>query len=457
MKIFKYFDIEFQNVELDEYFFKTENVKKVHHACISAEKDEIELRIFYNDKTYLGEKILSWIKDINRRDFGSYIKVTNEKQNQRLQKLDLSDAKLNNVKTSSSYYHGNYKYVVINIDTAKFYWNPVKEEVNTAEFYMHDTGFRVVKPFYSPLFGYDDKFDISRMEGMDVFYKLEKSEFRPEFNTFSEDNKENRIANVIKEPKIQFKYNEPVTESEAVFYGEVVRHLASFYHHIRIDYSVRRIHLPEYTIVIVTTESKIPLKIKGNLWGFKNYWDFHSFLLSNWQTNTLNNFKILSQAIELFNQAILVDKNSEFLIRYNLIEICNNVKQENEKFKFITNKKNKANKFKNALKLILEIVNEDEQELFKKKWNSLIGKLEYKPIKSPLVSFLENQNLNISEFPITISDLKILRDRITHGSISKVDSDELRRINIFLYRLNGILILNLMGINEWKLDTKIEK
>ena len=60
-----------------------------------------------------------------------------------------------------------------------------------------------------------------------------------------------------------------------------------------------------------------------------------------------------------------------------------------------------------------------------------------------------------SEFPISIDKLKSLRDCITHGSINKIDSEELEKTNKFLYRINGILILNLMDINAWKLNTEL--
>ena len=76
-------------------------------------------------------------------------------------------------------------------------------------------------------------------------------------------------------------------------------------------------------------------------------------------------------------------------------------------------------------------------------------------MKNQLVSFLESQNLDPKTFPVKIDDLKDLRNNITHGSISKVNTEQLRQANILLYRISGILILNLMGIKDWKLNTEI--
>jgi hypothetical protein len=77
-------------------------------------------------------------------------------------------------------------------------------------------------------------------------------------------------------------------------------------------------------------------------------------------------------------------------------------------------------------------------------------------MKNQLVSFLESQNLEPDTFPITIKVLKDLRNNITHGSVEKVDIELLRKANILLYRISGILILNLMGIKDWELDIKIK-
>ena len=35
------------------------------------------------------------------------------------------------------------------------------------------------------------------------------------------------------------------------------------------------------------------------------------------------------------------------------------------------------------------------------------------------------------------------------------NTEDLRKANILLYRISGILILNLMGIKDWKLNTEI--
>ncbi|MBA7515105.1 hypothetical protein ES705_07143 [subsurface metagenome] len=455
MKDYYCFEIEFPEINFDNYYIKCDSVSKIYHAHLYTHDNQIELRIFYNDKTYFGEKISMWASKINWRKFGTYIKLRKENKNDRLQRIDLSSAKLLGINNSTSYYDGNSKFVKIKINTAKFYWNPVKEEVNTAEFYLNDAGFKVVKNFYSTLFGWDDKFNISRMKGMDAFYPVGKSEFRPEFNFCFSDDRSKREVIITKEPKLQFRYKENVSEDEAILYGEVVCLLASFFFHTKIDFTFKRIHLPEHTITIKKIEQKNIIETSGGLWAFKNYMDFHKLLQENWQPKTFANFKKLSKAVKLFNQALLVDSSSEFLIRYNIIEICNDGQQSNEKFKEVLKRKSRKKKYDEALKLLLQTISPEEHTAFASKWNSLSGKLTTKPMKSPLLLFFESQNLKPSDFPISVKEIKELRDNITHGSIAKINLEQLRKANILLYRITGILILNLIGIDKWELNKEL--
>lgn len=466
MNEFHCLDVEFPDVDFSPCFESgNTEVAKSFHAHLYVSKDEIELKIFYEEDRYrcFVEKLDAWTNKIDWKKFGSFIKVaiTQNHTNERIQKIDLSEAKLLNLNNGTDYYENNKKYVILKIDTVKFYCNPNEENKNTAEFYLDDKGFRVVNPFYGTfgpktIFKNDGKFEINRMNDSKKFYKLEKSSFRPEFNVYSKDNKKDRTATIIKEPKIQFKYKGGITEEEAVFYGDVVLMLASFYHHLKIDYTLRRIHLPESTITIRNIEEKNFLDRTGGLQGFGINGGLNKFFELSWQKETIKNYELLSKAITLFNQSHLVDNSSAFLIRYNIIEICDKHKQDNEKFTLILNKKQRKEKQEEALSKLLETIKKDEHEEFKKRWGNVQTLLQNKPMKNQLVSFLESQGLDPKTFPVSIKDLKELRDFITHGSIEKVNLETLRKSNILLYRISGILILNLMGIKDWKLDTDIK-
>ncbi len=457
-------EIEFPEVDFSFFYYPSKKeISKVHHAHLYTKKDEIGIKIFFDDQTGFGNKLMAWTSKIDWRKFGSFIKVelTKNQTNNRLQKIDLSEAKLLGASNSTNYYENDKKYIIVKIDTVKFYWNPIEDESLSAEFYLDDKGFRVVEPFYSFLspktwFKNDGKFEICRMNDSKKFYKLAKSSFRPEYNFISKDDRKNRVATVTKEPKIQFKYKKGITEKEAILYGNVVLMLASFYHHIKIDYILRRIHLPENTITIKNIEQKNYFDTHGNLWGFEIYWDFNKFLQASWQKETVKNFELLSKVVTLFNQSLLVDNSSAFLIRYNIIEICDKQKQDNVKFTLTLNKKQTKTKQDEALAKMLETIDQSEHIEFKKRWHNVQTLLQNKPMKNQVFSFLESQNLDPETFPVKLEDLKKLRDNITHGSIDKVNAEQLRQANILLYRISGILILNLMGIKDWKLNTEIK-
>lgn len=463
MSDYQCLEIEFLNVDFNSFYIKSKiEISKVLHAHLYAKEDEIELKIFFEDQTYFGEKLMAWSNKIDWKKFGSFLKVevTKNHTNERLQKVDLSETKLLGSTNSSNYYENGKKYTIVRIDTVKYYWDPVEHENNTAEFYLDEKGFRIVEPFYSILtpmsfLKNDGKFDIGRMKDSTKFYKLGKSSFRPEYNFVSKDDRKKRVAKVTKEPKIQFKYKKGVTEKEAVLYGDIVLMLASFYYHIKIDYILRRIHLPENTITIKNIEQKNFLDTSGNLWGFEIYWDFNKFLQASWQKETVKNLSLLSKAIALFNQSHFVDRYSKFLIRYNIIETCDKQKQVNVKFTLALNRQQTKAKQDEALEKLLETIDKKEHEDFKKRWHNVQTLLQNKPMKNQLVSFLENQDLDPKTFPVKIDDLKKLRDCITHGSIDKINTEQLRQANILLYRISGIIILNLMGIKDWKLNTEI--
>lgn len=455
-------DIEFPDIDFKRYYLKSKiEINDIHHAHLYTKKDEIELRIFYKDESYFGEKFSYWTNDINWKKFGSFIKVqvTKNHTNDRLQRVDLTEAKLCGISSGTNFYEGGEKYIIVKIDTVKFYWNSNDDRKETAEFYLDDKGFRVVEPFYGVFgpetyFENNGKFEINRMTDSHNFYKIGKTLFRPEFNFYSKDNKSERTASIFKEPKIQFKYEIGITEKEAIFNGDVVLMLISFYHHIKIDYTFRRINLSENVITIKNIEEKNYLDTSGNLRPFGIHWNFNKFLQSSWQKETLKNFELLSKAVTLFNQSQLVDNSSAFLIYYNIIEICDKQKYKNEKFKLNLNKRETKAKQNEALKNLLETIKIDEHEDFKIRWGNIQPLLQNKPMKNQLVYFLESQNLDPSNFSIKIEDLKKLRNNITHGSIDKVDSEQLRDANILLYKISGILILNLMGIKEWKWNTE---
>lgn len=188
----------------------------------------------------------------------------------------------------------------------------------------------------------------------------------------------------------------------------------------------------------------------------KNHWSLEKYLESDWSIGFIQNQGKLFKAIRNYVQAFQVDESSRYLLLYNILEIIKGGKSdEPEKFKPILNEQEEIEKFQEALATLLKTVNQEEHEAFKDKWKGIIGKLKYKPIKSPISELLVDNDIVPDDLPITINALAEIRNKLVHGSINSIQQDELEKATRLIYRITGILILNLMGIKEWKLDTII--
>ncbi len=456
-------EIEFSNIDFSSYYINGElEISTIHYAELCTKPDKIELKIFYDEKSCFDRKLGQWLNTIDFKKFGSYLKIdlAENDTNDHLQKIDLSETRLFALLSSSDYYEEEHKYIILNISTVKFYFDSYPEKNNTAEFYLDEKGFRVSAPFYTAIhpttfFKNDGQFQAIRMKDSEDFFKLDKSLFRPEFNFNVKDNKTNREATIIKEPKIQFNYLNETTEKEALFYGDVVLMLASFYHHIKIDFTVRRIHLPSNTITIKNIENRNYIDRSGSLKGFGIDYSFNKFLKTSWQSETLKNYNLLSKAVTLFNQSLIVDNASAFLIRYNIIEICGKTNAEDSVWNF-TIKNDELDTFFNKIKNnICDIIDQKEQEYFDNKWISILNIIKSKSLRKQLEDALTKNNINAKLLPIKTNKIVQLRNIITHGSTEKIDVELLNKANVLLYRICGILILNLMGNKDWKLNTEI--
>ena len=458
MKDYYCFDISFPNIDFDSQMTSAEKSKPIHHAHLYSKENEIEIRILFESKTYLGQKISHWVSTINWKSFGSFIETINANQNDRLEKIDLTEATLLSVKNGSNQYEGSLEYVIVNIDVVKLYWKPWLEKNNTAEFYLNDSGFEALKSFYTPLLKtVEGEFSFKRMNGMDVFYNISKGKFRPEFNFCIKGDKSKSETKIIKEPKLQFIYNESITEEEALKYGEIVRVITSFYFHSDINYTLTRLHLERNTITIKRISKLNYREPTGNFWGFKNFWSFNKFLSSNWQESSIANYDKLTIVINRFLHALDVYDSSKFLIYYSIIEYLKAADKEiKSEFSFADTKKNRTKLCNEAIDKLLEMVPQTEKDEFKTKLTSFRSDLKFRPMKRPLKEFLSKSKLEIENCSIDLKRLVEIRNSLIHGSSEVITNDELEKANNLLYRITGILILQLMGISEWKLNLELK-
>lgn len=446
------FEISFPGVAFDSYMPRAEKVKAVHHAHLFPDRETIDIYIYFEPSTDFGGKLSRWVFESDWDAFGKSIVAEIDNQNDRLQRLDFTHSKLMEIKSTM-----DAVFVVLTIDTFQAYWLPNKELQGTGEFYLNESGFDIVKHFYAPLWGFNGEYKISRRNGMDVFYKIGNSMFRPEFFFESEGSVNERENRIIKKPKIQFQYPADLALEEAMYIAEIARNLISFYSHTSIDYTTSKVYLKEYTVITRRISKRTISNPMSRLSGLGNNLQLHVFLNSDW--NHLiqkENSAKLGKIVELFLQSLLVDGSSKFLLYWTILEICSKAKPEEEKFESRLSKKEERNKFNEAFEVLTEIIHDADRAEFKKRWDDTTKQMMNKPMAGALLKFLHKEGLDPSIWPISLKELKDMRNRIVHGSTNEISSHELRRANILLYRVAGILILKHLGIPQWKLDTSLK-
>lgn len=450
MKDYDCFEISFEGIDFDSFLPHGEKVKKTHHAHLYQKNDEIIIKIYFDPKTHFDGKLMVWASKINSRIFCSKIQTSNEEQNSDLLKIDFTNSSLIGI---SNQYEGEF--VEIKVDTIKCYRKAIKEEINTADFYLNDSGFDIVAGFHSILWSAEKgKFDISRMKDKGEFYHLDKCKFRPEFDFNFYDNIKNKETTITKIPKIKFLFEDDISEELVVKYANIVRLICSFYFRSEVDYTVSKIYLSHESIIINKIKNINVPNASRSLRAFNNNWNFHQLLQSNWQKGFLENHEKLSVVIKMFIQSLYLNFTSRFLILYNILDIVKG-KEINSEFRITANKKERKNKCNEALNKLLEFVDIEEHEEFRKKWNSAWGILKYKPMGGIMQSFIREHQMEPDNFPIKFNRIIEIRNYLVHGS-SDIDYVELQKVNILLHRIDGILILHLIGINECSLNLNIK-
>ncbi|MNS30500.1 hypothetical protein D3C72_625340 [compost metagenome] len=177
----------------------------------------------------------------------------------------------------------------------------------------------------------------------------------------------------------------------------------------------------------------------------------NGFLKLNWQKGYIQNQDKLNEAITNYTHSRLLDTNSKFMLLYNIIEICmGGNKIIEEKFTSVVTRKKKISIYREAFKIIKQTVAEEDYYDFEKKWDTVKQKLVHKPMKSPLIQFLEANRININNMETSINEMKKLRDSIFHGSVDPATTEQIKKSNQQLYSITSILILNLLGVKQWE-------
>ncbi|POY39624.1 hypothetical protein C3L50_10715 [Flavobacterium alvei] len=435
------FDISFLNVPNDNV--QNSELSETMEATLTINIDNIELRIF------TGLDRFSLVKLLTHLENKSFSKLSNLISTHCKEDItiDLSNSMLLSFSTSVS-----DDVISISLDSVKIH-QPINSDKNTATFHLNEVGFNFVKHFYSFLSVNENVFELKKRT--EEIYEGYNCKVFPGFSYNYSSSRDIPEMNITKIPTLNFEFELDENMENLLKKVNSIITVCSFFMHSNLEYYRSTIHFKNTKI----NEYKILKKtiIKDTSISFRNFslnWKPSTFLSESWKKEAFDNFDKLEKIIKLFNQALIVDDRSKLLIRYNIIEICMGGTTKNgDKFKFT---ENKDEIYEEAFKVLQVMIPQDELIDFKTKWSNAIRNMDYKPMKSPLVEFLKSNNLPLDELPVKFDEIKKMRDCITHGSI-KIKPSQLNRTNVLLYRISGILILNLLGIKDWTFDTHLKE
>ncbi|MCY1484715.1 hypothetical protein D3C87_57640 [compost metagenome] len=423
------------------------------HSHLYYEEDQIAIRVLLKDEPEFARNFMIWYGKSNDSDKLSDFTIPKVFENQKeLMLISFQHSKIISI-TSNQTDENENEYFTILLDQITLHKSPTNIEKEFGKIYLNKDGFDLVKEFYSIFTGFknDGKVDIGRMRGMSGFYKIGNVKFRPEFEFSVSDSKNQISPKIEKIPILKFYFPQETKDEDIENSFSIACKICSFYLGNNIEFDRGLICRKSHRVIIKKIlQTKFTLKVSSLNW-LLTVQGINGFLKLNWQKGYIQNQDKLNEAITNYTHSRLLDTNSKFMLLYNIIEICmGGNKIIEEKFTSVVTRKKKISIYREAFKIIKQTVAEEDYYDFEKKWDTVKQKLVHKPMKSPLIQFLEANRININNMETSINEMKKLRDSIFHGSVDPATTEQIKKSNQQLYSITSILILNLLGVKQWE-------
>ncbi len=439
--------ISFPKIDFDstwEEIYEKTNCQFTSNLLV--DNNQIALTIHFDKGTGFGTKLIYWLEKNGFEKFGRHIKAEITSSSN-INKIIFSEAEIMTSNLKSDF-------IVLYLSSIR-----IEEETSTinetyANFYLNEVGDSLTNRFYSDFQIVDDFLNFKHLNK--DFFKISNYEYRPEFELqIIEQN--TKVLKIGKVPKLHFK-NITGASNEILNCVKIICDGISFYGKAYLYYDKAVIQLKGKRIYIKNIIKPLPLKPWFNLFLVGNKMDIFEFLRNDWASKIASKKDYLkfSTIVSKFLQALILDDRNKFLIQYSILEILRGGKDGNEKEKFecIVDDKEKEKILTQSFEIILKCVDIKDHEDIKSKWKYHKDKIFERPSKRNIQDFLSQNSIHQEKFPSKFSTNKIvkMRDNIAHGSIRKVKEGELKQMNKILLRINTILILNYLEIDEWVFD-----
>lgn len=387
-----------------------------------------------------------WISDQKLNEINSSIEIIKIYNNENIESIYFDESNIISLKLE-----GESASIILSFDsvTIKSKVEDLKEFANCR---LNNIGFKLISNIYG-LLSYKGENEFKVGKQTDIKIHTDEYIIEPYFEyDYSSSVKESDIK-ITKVPYLQFELLKSFDYTEVKNIVDSYLLGCSYFMHSNIDFNILTIQIKgfQYNSFKILDESIIPETI-----GFRSLGNKlrpKEFLEKLWINHARKNLDILKIIIPMQLQSMLVRQRTRFLIRYNIIEICKgggNVTRDTFTFN-----QNTSEAFNSSLELILKTLPIAEREEFELRWSSAEKMLKYKPMKSDLELFLLEKGLPVNDFPIELKKITEIRNKLVHGSKNSYDEDYLEKVNYLMYRISGILILDLLGIKEWKLNTNL--
>ena len=327
--------------------------------------------------------------------------------------------------------------------------NTYKELINEGEAFLDSNGLKIVNLFYSFFNNLKEinEFSISRMQGMEEFYEIDSLSFRPELKFISNEERGSKELTIKKLPILKYHYENQDFE-KVKNQIEIVCSFLSFCFGIRVGIQKLIYRTEDEIFVYRSTLPNNQVFVSNFFTVFrllKENYNIQRILKTSWFNEYVKNEEKFNKAIDNYLHSREVNLSASFLLLFNIIEIFN-IRPAIEKFEFNNKKEQKLSM---AFKLISEsLVNDEDVDLLRDKWNGLINNITVKPLKSPLEETLRLNNINPSNYGYSFNRLKKTRDKLTHGSVASITEKELKSQISCVRKISKSLILAKLGLNN---------
>lgn len=421
------------------------------HLTLLEDLGKIALRIYVNEPFDENKnKIIDWIKSQkNYSEFGKSIKVTKINDPESVIYIDYTkskigaifDAHLGNDKDGKFFAIAFKRVDLKTKQVAKFENNDFKSEIYLDNF-SYDLFYRLV---YVDGFESNSKVWKSNIANTHLI-KFKDIQMILDFNETLSNDESNYPNLLVRLPRI-LVYHKDIGYEKFLEYTQVLCSAISFFQGHNTEYE-KLFYNSEEAVYYSYFPQKEKLKyLTRNLGRFnikKHLFEF----LNELSCNLLKRSDFTKQIVLLFNQAIVSEGSTQFMLCFTVIEKLRNEyfppNQSKEKFSFIDSKKAINCFIREKLQEIKNKVVDTQHELWKASTEDKLSNLKYLPQKDQFTDFFYLVELQPNEFNLDWTEVVTLRGNIFHGKFIESDDTTIIELNSKMITFTGNLIYKYM-------------